>query len=474
MKRMLSLLLCMVIFGGMTACNRELGSGPEITIGLGEDYLDSGDYEAALEQFQRYIGLEPDDEFGYLYAAEAYIGMNDSDQAAAILLDGYDRTASERIQLQLDSLPDSLVAATAPDLSSAPASSSPPASADTLEAMENDALQDGEFLYTGSLYCPQAEGFRVSFILSEDLSYIHDFKMELTNFNASIQNGDETTTVEASSMTETLNGEFDIDFDGDNYDIPVGNSTIRYLYFDGDTAYMELDYVYYSSNSYSGIPIEIPIDTSYGDLSTDVAPDDFHAPEPASDDRSSESDYGETSFSYELLENWIDDLPGGVYNFEPASPMARHYIVCAESVIDPVTGQESMGGYEFNYTRHEPVDRNDVLFQSGNLSDGGLILTDDPDLATYALIIDFAYDHTGTFSFDDGTSVVQYHGTTTAELYNMVTGDSISTGNLTTYATYANESVYNAMLDNAKGKQLYAQSSSITSDNFEGYWDFIE
>ncbi len=83
--------------------------------------------------------------------------MNDSDQAAAILLDGYDRTASERIQLQLDSLPDSLVAATAPDLSSAPASSSPPASADTLEDMENDALQDGEFLYTGSLYCPQAE-----------------------------------------------------------------------------------------------------------------------------------------------------------------------------------------------------------------------------------------------------------------------------------------------------------------------------
>jgi hypothetical protein len=60
-----------------------------------------------------------------------------------------------------------------------------------------------------------------------------------------------------------------------------------------------------------------------------------------------------------------------------------------------------------------------------------------------------------------------------AELKNLITGEYIYSETKTGYATYANEMVYTAMLDNAKGKQLYGGTISLYADDFEGYWDFV-
>lgn len=359
---------------------------------------------------------------------------------------------------------------------SAPAGAEPsestPAPTETPAAI---AVKDGEFLYTGHLDCAQTGDLQLSFVLSADLSYIHDIKIEITDLSASVQSGYQTTTVNVSNLTETYSGEYPVDFEYGGYDIPIGRGFIGGVYFYEDFAFVELDYVYYSADFGSGGDVEIPLDTVYGELITATAPNPAAAgkdedtpsaePEPFS---------AQTVFSYDKLKNWNTELTGGVYGFEPTDPRPRYYIVCANTVIDPKTGVESAGGYENDYTRHKPVSTDDVLRRSGELNDGGLILTDDPDLATYALIITFAYDHTGTFTFSDGSSVVQYHGTTKAELYNMVTGESIYTNDLNTYATYANENVYTVMLDNAKGKQFYARSHMVSASDFDGYWDFIE
>ncbi len=150
-----------------------------------------------------------------------------------------------------------------------------------------------------------------------------------------------------------------------------------------------------------------------------------------------------------------------------------YYIVCSEGIIDPVTGKESAGGFESNYTRHKPVAAETLLRRSGNLQDGGLVLTDDPGLATFALILEFTYNGTGTFTFKDKSKVTQYHGFLNASLLNLVSGHQIATDKKT-FATYANESVYTSMLDAAKGKQLYANVPTLYANDFDGFWDFVK
>ena len=185
-------------------------------------------------------------------------------------------------------------------------------------------------------------------------------------------------------------------------------------------------------------------------------------------------------FSTQLLSNWNDDAFQKAYgvksykSFHPADPQPRHYIVFAEEVIDPVTGKRSEGGYNNAYKRHLPISTSDLMRRSGEVNGGALTLTDDPDKATYILILSLNYkDSTGGFTFRDGSRVTQYHPATYATLYNLVTGRSIRTNKLKTYATYTNERVYTSMLDAAKGKQLYGQSHEVYATDFPGYWDFI-
>jgi len=170
----------------------------------------------------------------------------------------------------------------------------------------------------------------------------------------------------------------------------------------------------------------------------------------------------------------LKDNEQEVKKFKPEYPDPEYYIICVNPIIDPVTKKESEGGYNFQYARQNPIDSNYVRMNSIYKYDSFLGETKDPNFATYALIITFAYNHTGIFTFADDSTIIQYHGTTKAELYNMITGESIYTNEKKTYATFAGESVQTSMLDAAKGKQMYAHSSVIGKRDFENFDEFIK
>ena len=95
-KRIISLAMTAVfILSALTSCasNRPLTSGQRLE--LGENYLLELDYEMALVQFLRVIEAEPDNPRGYTGAAEAYIGIEQPSNAAAILLHGLTAVAPE-------------------------------------------------------------------------------------------------------------------------------------------------------------------------------------------------------------------------------------------------------------------------------------------------------------------------------------------------------------------------------------------
>ena len=185
-------------------------------------------------------------------------------------------------------------------------------------------------------------------------------------------------------------------------------------------------------------------------------------------------------FSLDRLRNWNDEALAeargvtGLRDFQPADPQPLFYIVSAEEIIDPVTGEISQGGRDANYHREKPISTQDLLERSGRIRDSDFILTDDPDLATYALILDFSYTRsTGTFTFSDDTTAPQYHGSLIATLRNLVTGESIQTEELVSRATYVGEQVYTDMLANARGKQLYGGAPQISADDFPGLRSFV-
>jgi tetratricopeptide (TPR) repeat protein len=179
----------------------------------------------------------------------------------------------------------------------------------------------------------------------------------------------------------------------------------------------------------------------------------------------------ESELTYEKLK--YD--PKAVKQFKPESPNPKYFIVCAGPVKDPVTGEESQGGYDKNYARHNPADAEDVRWYAGSIRDSSLMKTEDPNLATYAMIITFKYVfHGNYFHHSSGAATPKYVGIAKAELYNMVTGKSIFSDEKETYATYVGESVYTSMLDAAEeAGQLYAGPGSFDKDDFKGFDAFI-
>ena len=179
------------------------------------------------------------------------------------------------------------------------------------------------------------------------------------------------------------------------------------------------------------------------------------------------------SLATELLELLKYDEQA-VRNFTPSIPDQLHFIACINPVIDPVTGENSKGGFRFETARHNPVSAQEVYNWCGQITNTRLIRTTNPDTATFALIITFTYERPETFRFSDGSTVLQYNGSTKAELYNMITGKSIYTAAKKTEATYANERVYVSMLDAAKGKQLYARPcDTLEASDFKGFEVFV-
>ncbi len=80
------------------------GSSVAEQLALGDRYLDEMDYEQALATYLAVIETEPKNAEAYLGAAEAYIGMDDTESAIAILETGYGETSDERIKEMLDEL----------------------------------------------------------------------------------------------------------------------------------------------------------------------------------------------------------------------------------------------------------------------------------------------------------------------------------------------------------------------------------
>lgn len=358
-----------------------------------------------------------------------------------------------------------------PSASEAPVETAP-AAEETVQPME------GECLYTGNCVYFDIDNLKVSFILSADKSYIYNVKIELTNLSANFSDGSTDTNLKIPSATESYSGQYPVDYQNGTEEIALGASTISDLRFDGATAWFALDYTYmYSGTGADTQYREIPFGTTFVEMTTE---NDTEINPPPAEEPISEPANSATVFDEGKLKNWNEEAlltaagVGDIYSFTPENPTPMYYIVCTDGVYDPVTGKESEGGYGQSYSRHLPISTDDLLRTSGNLQNGGLTLTDDPNEATYALILHYSYENNiGTFTYSDGTVIPQYHATLDAELLNLTTGEIILSQTKSAYATYANESVYTSMLDAAKGCQLYGGTIPLYSDDFEDYWYFV-
>lgn len=390
-----------------------------------------------------------------------------------------------------------------------------------LQAHADMQIKEGECLYTGSCSYMDLDKLEISFILSADKSYIHGMSFIITNLTASISNGNATTSVTISESSQYYPGQYPVDIENGTAEITIGASKILNLYFYEQTASLELDFTYiYNGTGMNAQQTEIPFGINYVELMTEddlgsypppaeepktepeleleselesepepeaepeleSEPEPELEPEPESElEAESEQEETETVFDENILINWNSEALQSafdvydIYSFTPDNPVPKYYIVCSEGVYDPVTDRESEGGHTRSYARHLPISTQDMLRTSGELRNGGLTLTDDPNLATYALILNYSYiNNIGTFHFsEDDTYIPQYHATLDSELYNLVTGESIYSETINGYATYANETVYTSMLDAAKGNQLYGGTIYLHAEDFNDYWSFI-
>jgi hypothetical protein len=98
--------IAILLIAGVTIAMRQSGSAesPALLLSLGEQYLSELDYEQALVQFLKVIEIEPMNERAYLGAAEAYVGLGQTDRALEILRQGLERTGSDEIQVMIDML----------------------------------------------------------------------------------------------------------------------------------------------------------------------------------------------------------------------------------------------------------------------------------------------------------------------------------------------------------------------------------
>ncbi|MGB4609343.1 MAG: zinc-ribbon domain-containing protein [Saccharofermentanales bacterium] len=354
-------------------------------------------------------------------------------------------------------------------------------------------LEEGEYLYVGNTSFFDIEDFELSFILSADKTYIRDFSIRITNLNTSFDRGNVRTELSLAKATQIFPGTYPIDFDGSNHDILLGKSIITGLYFNDETAYVEMEYTYVdSSTGPDGQEIEIPLGPAWIDLCAYDNVEEAKRNEETFTDMSEEeikeaetpvyatTEIRHTVFDESLLKNWNDQAMqeafgvDSIFEFTPSNPQPMHYIVSTDGVYDPVTGKESMGGYTRNFSRHCPISANTLIRVSGELKEGGLTLTDDPNRATFALVLHFSYtDDIGTYRYEDGSIIDQYHSTLRAELVNLVTDKVLESEIRKAQATYTYESVYTSMLDAAKGKQLYGDAPFLCAEDFPGYWNFV-
>ncbi len=338
--------------------------------------------------------------------------------------------------------------------------------------------KEGELLYAGHSNNSGVGDIECSFILSADKTSIHDITIKITNLNASVGSGDSKAKIKVASATEHFGGLYPVQYGKYTDEFSVGANKILNLCFNEDLAPFLLVYNYMYSGS-DGTQTEIGCGVF--DFKLSIQDPSTYYSSQAEDEQATLRDPSETIFDKTLLRNWDEQALKSDYGisdiraFKPSSPIPKYYIVCADKVIDPVTKSESEGGYSSATARHKPISTQDMIETSGELLAGGLILTDDPNKATYALILHYSYENkVGSFHFsDDDSTIPQYNASLDAELLNLTTGESIFSERLFDYATTVGESVQKEMLKAAKGKQLYGARILLSEKDFKEYWSFI-
>lgn len=85
---------------GAAVYNRT-ANGYSTQLSRGQKYLQENDFENAVLCYKRVIEEQPDNSEGYIGLAQAYIGLDKMTLAYNVLLDGYERTQSARMELMI-------------------------------------------------------------------------------------------------------------------------------------------------------------------------------------------------------------------------------------------------------------------------------------------------------------------------------------------------------------------------------------
>ena len=90
--------------GGVAAYFLTSNSSVDKLVELGNKYLDDGEYDKAIIEFEKAINLDDTCAEAYIGIAKAYIGLGKPDIAKKYLQDGYDKTGDPEIKKMLDEL----------------------------------------------------------------------------------------------------------------------------------------------------------------------------------------------------------------------------------------------------------------------------------------------------------------------------------------------------------------------------------
>ena len=218
------------------------------------------------------------------------------------------------------------------------------------------------------------------------------------------------------------------------------------------------------------------------------------AKETASQEKEERKARRETTYDAGDLKNWNGESLEAAYGvgditaFTPADPQPCFYIVVAKDVIDPETHEASEGGhYAGGYTPGQkqqekkwlPADTDDLLARGSYMKDSALTLTDDPDKASFALVLDMNYeDSVGSYTYDNGRTIPVYNSTLNAELVNLVTKETIKSETLYAdpYITNIDARTYieaNALEKAQETGRLFGGVPTLDPSDFTGYWSFV-
>ena len=96
MKRFTALLLAVLLLLSLAACGGKNTWQEQYDLGM--RYLNEGNYQEAVIAFEAAIKIDPNRPEAYLGAAEAYVGLGDTDSARKILEKGYAATNDDTLK----------------------------------------------------------------------------------------------------------------------------------------------------------------------------------------------------------------------------------------------------------------------------------------------------------------------------------------------------------------------------------------